>query len=390
MSRLRPFHSLAMAAFLFGPIGFLVPLGLAPLLALSALLVVIFKRFDEKSWPQFNRNHLLFFGAFILFGALSGLWGLVPGNAFKQALILSGVVFAGLVLLDAGQNITAGEREYIGKILVISAIFALTLLIFEYLSNGLLAKTLRNADETNSLSVYRRSAAALALLLWPLLLTVNQKLPRIGKGLVFVCGTLAIYVLDNQTASGSIIIGGMSYLVFRFSPVKLLKLLGVVVVLGILIAPVLPRTLLHPDSIQSGHLSSLKHRYIIWGFTAEKIIEKPILGWGLNSARSIPGGSKNVIPGTHGQALPLHPHNGILQIWLELGFVGAIFLATFVYYLVSGIRKPMITRSDKSVLASGLVAGLVIFCSSFGIWQAWWMSALIFTGIFLNTLSKQK
>ena len=86
--------------------------------------------------------------------------------------------------------------------------------------------------------------------------------------------------------------------------------------------------------------TSALHRMLIWDFTAERIAERPLLGWGMEASRTVPGGRgqpeaaaldrmRVTDPGQrrwfaepHVQILPLHPHNGALQLWLELGAVG--------------------------------------------------------------------
>src|SRR5207302_8324015 len=70
---------------------------------------------------------------------------------------------------------------------------------------------------------------------------------------------------------------------------------------------------------------SAGHRLLIWSFTGEHIAERPLLGWGLDSSRAIPGGNSEIRPGQNW--LSLHPHDAALQVWLELGMPGAVLVA---------------------------------------------------------------
>ena len=63
------------------------------------------------------------------------------------------------------------------------------------------------------------------------------------------------------------------------------------------------------------------HRLIIWSYVKKKILEKPIIGNGFSS-RNIANETLITERGTNYQLIPLHPHNSILQIWLELGIIG--------------------------------------------------------------------
>ena len=79
-----------------------------------------------------------------------------------------------------------------------------------------------------------------------------------------------------------------------------------------------------------GLIPSAAHRLLIWDFVVERIAERPLLGWGMEASRTIPGHAASPPPallerfGLTGpavavwlpvaQMLPLHPHNGALQL----------------------------------------------------------------------------
>ena len=67
------------------------------------------------------------------------------------------------------------------------------------------------------------------------------------------------------------------------------------------------------------------NRLITWKFTSQKILERPLLGWGLRASRILPGGGEkyDIVRvrenGSHEVIsrdffIPLHPHNQFLQI----------------------------------------------------------------------------
>ena len=95
--------------------------------------------------------------------------------------------------------------------------------------------------------------------------------------------------------------------------------------LPVLMAPTIDDYLPSPkDTFESLNLPrSTYHRLLVWGFTADRIEERPVLGWGLNASRAVPGGAKSL--DVSEPALPLHPHNAALQWRLELGILGVLF-----------------------------------------------------------------
>src|SRR6185436_143672 len=105
---------------------------------------------------------------------------------------------------------------------------------------------------------------------------------------------------------------------------------GVLAIAFVAFAPVLdemvPFDRLMPEV--AGLRSSVAHRLCIWQFVGARIAEKPLLGWGLDSSRSIPGGEVECVD--EGPSISLHPHDAALQVWLELGIVGAFALAAVI------------------------------------------------------------
>jgi O-antigen ligase len=108
---------------------------------------------------------------------------------------------------------------------------------------------------------------------------------------------------------------------------------------------------------------SWSQRLDIWTFSTARIREKPWAGWGLDASR------------TFGDKVLLHTHDAALQIWLELGAVGAILAAVFWIGLWGVIE--VWARRDRPLAAAAAataVAYLTIGALSFGVWQEWWLA----------------
>jgi O-antigen ligase len=100
----------------------------------------------------------------------------------------------------------------------------------------------------------------------------------------------------------------------------------------------------------------------IWTFVSARMTEKPLFGWGLDASRTFKG------------HIPLHPHNAALQLWFELGAVGAVLGAliwTFIFW-----RFAEASRSRRLYAAAGCAtawSALIIGAFSFSLWQEWWI-----------------
>ena len=102
-------------------------------------------------------------------------------------------------------------------------------------------------------------------------------------------------------------------------------------------------------------------RMSYWSHTIDWISQEPVRGWGLDASRAM------------GAGISLHPHNGALQIWLELGLIGAVTAAAF--WGLSFIR---LEREEPdlatSAVAGSAVAFLLFAWINYGMWQQWWMA----------------
>ncbi len=98
-----------------------------------------------------------------------------------------------------------------------------------------------------------------------------------------------------------------------------------------------------------------------WAFAMARIADHPWRGWGLDASRAF------------SPAIQLHPHNAALQIWLELGAVGAVLAAltwAFVFRRLARDERSLLTAATAGSAAVYLFFGLV----SFGVWQEWWLA----------------
>ncbi len=102
-------------------------------------------------------------------------------------------------------------------------------------------------------------------------------------------------------------------------------------------------------------------RMSYWSHTVDWIAEQPVRGWGLDASRAM------------GPGISLHPHNGALQIWLELGLPGAVAAAAFW-----GLALARMSRERPDVAMAGVAGSITTFLLfgwlNYGLWQGWWLA----------------
>ena len=137
------------------------------------------------------------------------------------------------------------------------------------------------------------------------------------------------------------------------------------------------------------HLSDkIIHRLMIWSFSKEKIFDRPIFGYGVFKTRSV-GEEYKIIDKDNNKisAIPLHTHNGILQIWLELGGIGVLLFYYLIFILMKRIHSfSKISRNYSIIVSASLIQIFFIGQLSFGVWQSWWMSIIAITIVLYSLL----
>ena len=131
------------------------------------------------------------------------------------------------------------------------------------------------------------------------------------------------------------------------------------------------------------------HRLIIWSYVKEKILEKPLIGHGFFSSRNIANKMRHTKSETKYQLIPLHPHNSILQIWLELGVLGIIIFFSFIKFILDKIYYYV--QINRSVATVAFITFFQIFTIgqiSFGFWQSWWLAITLITLILYRYVFK--
>jgi len=136
------------------------------------------------------------------------------------------------------------------------------------------------------------------------------------------------------------------------------------------------------------------HRFAIWDFAGQRIMEKPLFGWGLDAARDIPGGAKDVVLFTRadgstatGPQLPLHTHNALIQVWLETGLAGLALIVAILAATVRALPRSGPDRAGPACAIATMTTGFAIAQLSFGIWQGWWMATLGLMAVMVAALA---
>ena len=88
------------------------------------------------------------------------------------------------------------------------------------------------------------------------------------------------------------------------------------------------------------------------------------------------------------EPIPLHPHNSVLQVWLEMGALGALILMVLLLSVVRAIHHFVEGNVNRATALGLFTTVLTIASISFGAWQSWWLASIFLVAAFtVSTLA---
>jgi O-antigen ligase len=381
-----PTLPLAIAALIAPFAAVLQSKAMTPLGLLALVGCILLARLRQGAWP-WPRGTVFWAGmALAGWGALSALWAIDPRRSFSEGLTLMGMVLlAGAAARAAAQD-APEQRRKLGGALLIGLGIGLAAALLDHLSGNALRAGVRGLREVPaSLAFGLKPAASVMALFLPLLAGASLA-PR-WRIAAMLLGLAVLLAIPGDTAKLAALAGVLVAGAVVLAPRRMPRLVAMALAVVLLATPALlaPAIGLMGTRVERLPPSGL-HRLLIWDFALGRAAEKPLTGWGMESARILPGGDARPDPLRLGvtdpnllawftqpqlRLLPLHPHNGPLQIRLELGWVGAALAALALLMLGLAAARCAVPAAAAGALASGFVT----FFASFGVWQNWWLCA---------------
>lgn len=372
-------------------VGLLLAPAIVPLISLLALCCLV----EAARVRRFIVPAVVLVGLpAVAWAAFSVFWSFAPSLSLRVAPQVLGSAVAVLALCG---TVPALDQQTRGRLLIacICGVLAGALFLAVDLPfRGALTALIRGWNmgvEEEASQAFRntsRGVAAIAVLAWPAAAGAVALKQRRLAAILLVASAVVVLAAHTTTVKlafvGALLMFGAAF----WRP----RLAAAAIAIGFacwaLAAP------LWIDALPSPYASSiinregsLLHRVIIWKFAVEKLEQRPVLGWGLEASRAVPGATVIVTAPYHAPAaiyptdymlLPLHPHNAFLQWWLELGIVGLLlFLAIPAFLLRRATKLAPVPRAFRM---AGLFCGLFVSAASFGAWQAWWIFVLLLAG----------
>lgn len=399
---------MATSAAVFVPMAILLVKGMAPLFGLAAVGVLALELVRRRKVPLLPGPVLYFLAAMAAWALMTWWWSLAPDETAKTGLSLALTLFGGAVLIGAARRLDGRERNILESGLIVGGAVGFALIAFEFATDAWLARHLYGLRGKSIFFVEGRYTAAMnpglaatALFFWSWALAMRTRYRGVAAN-VAIAAAFALVLLSNSDAVvvallvGAVVFGAMLVL-----PRAVPLIVAAVIAAGVAAAPLVPALL--PDPLDAatrvpGLTMSAAHRILIWKTTARHIRDNPVLGGGFDTARALYGTQDKVKyhypesiakepTTTSYEPIPLHPHNAVLQVWLELGLVGAVILLGLLLAVVRAVALGVDDRSKRAGALAMMTTALTVASLSFGAWQSWWLGSILLATAFLAAVT---
>jgi O-antigen ligase len=316
---------------------------------------------------------------------ISSFWAPEISGAVLQAAKAGLLSVAGLLALAAAGGLPGSVKVRAGNALGGAVLSAALALIVGQAYAYVTGDSLWGRYSEDPLTTMNNGAAIVVLLVWPAAVVLLGRGQRLAAAALVLTVAAVVSPLSSNAALLALAMGSAVFTLALLWKRGVTGGLAGLAVAAILAIPWVVPNLPFPDDFRSqleSAQSSVAHRLIIWEYASEKIGERPFLGWGMDASRHMARGEK--VMGAL-ELMPLHPHNGALQVWLELGLPGALLMAALAggIFLAAGRAPPLFAAAGGASAAGYLVIGGL----SFGVWQTWWVAVAWILAIVVTAVS---
>lgn len=363
---------LPLAGSVFSPLPFAV---FVPAIGVSFFIghKIAFGNWPWLQTPLPGLSQLVF--VLISLMLISSFWSVTPHATFERAYKVGGLLLGSFSLISVAQHCPpAIWKKYCQLIPLATFLIGLVTCIDIYLSLPLYSALNHVPMEELRPDLLNKNASVFVMAL-PVSLYIAWK----GRSILEISALLFLMALTfiltySQACQLSILIiilaafGSLSFLEKITMRAAFISLSFLLITLP-WIAPTLFDLLAAKiGAEQEGILgkASAALRLENWDFLSRRILENPLNGFGMDTTRSMKFDTEMLY---FKNDSIMHPHNIVLQLWIEFGVFGVIWMLTFFAYFYALLTK-MTPRSRR--LAFLTFCGVMVFLLvSWSIWASW-------------------
>jgi O-antigen ligase len=345
-----------------------------PMAAILALLVGP-RPADGAAWGRVLPIILLLG---IVWAGLSLLWTPNVDNGLRAFLDTASLALAGGILLSwlrqIPDTVRVSGRHWFVRLYLPAVLLLLPLVV----AHRLALHQVPQFEWAERANMTDRGSIMLALLLWPCLTLLRGRWQRISLWLL-VAGV--VLISNSLAAKLVVLLGGGIFMLARRYHHGLLRALPLIGLGLLLLMPMLAQSFYSWGWQYAEWMpASSRHRVVIWDFVARQAATHPWLGWGINAARDF--SNMGEVPLLGDRMIPMHPHNAVLQLWLEFGALGIGLCALWwlglcrKWRILANQSPPLNGHQlvQQAATITQVLGIMMVVCTSFSLWASYWQA----------------
>ncbi len=373
-----------------------VPLAVAGALA---VLVIGWRQNALREFRRFDGWLLAGVAAYLCAATIASLFSGYISESLVSVTKFLGTMVVAVVLIIFGRRLSGPDASWAATALIVSVVITSAWLLTDSVFDGVLSRLQYGFTETpeqlrvrlDIYGYYWYKAAASVLVVAAIVAGIA--LQRFGRPGVIAALALAIAAMfaalgtGSRTAGYGMVVALVAGVIFQILGRHRIRITVAALAMLFLLPVAITATGFSPKDIsenlsrQYGSAYSVVYRAYVWQFTAEKIMQRPLLGWGAGASKRVGTDEAGVISdpkfGDLGEPIPSHPHNGILQIWLEFGIAGAIAAFIILSRGLVLLDRQATSPGTRTWAFAGVTLLACFFGFSFSVSSSWWLASVI-------------
>ena len=359
----------------------------AIVVAMAAILLIV-NRVDKRLL-EVDETLTLVAVLFVLWLWLGWTWSIAPARTASGALQMTALFIAGIVVLGLSQSLASSSTPILRTTLA-AAVIGPILLGADLLSGHPILSMVMGPQRADVVYYEKlaRGLAQLSVLIWPLLAfgwQSGRKSWALAAGGVLAL-LLGWQIQNNVAVTISFAFGLLVSAVALAAPRLAAGVLAVLVSAAAIATPFViqgvGRSLMEfADRIKP----SARHRLEIWDYLTARALERPISGWGWQTAQLLPVTDEEKAHYKYfwANGIP-HPHDFWVQLWVETGIPGV--LLGFAFMLIVLRRISRLPQDTRPFGLAAFATAFMLSLPSFNLSTDSWWCALMATAMLFALL----
>lgn len=345
----------------------------------------------QMTWNFSFSAHLRCCMMFLLWSFVSCLYAFDPFFSLKTWGKFLALLLLGLICHHQLKHIAYQHIRVMQKIVPIVFMLSLVAMLVEIKLNSPVLRTICGiiqwiAPHFRYRILYKPNALMLGIVMWPILWHMWRSSYKMTALIAVSNIFYACIISRHQTALIAFFVGFCFFLIaFYWQKATFLSLQYIPSML-LLTTPLWAKYALICHNFWALIPNHSFHvRLEMWRLVLDKIYDRWLCGWGIGASRSLPWCLEKVYYcsdyatpcGSYIKRIPGHPHNNILQLWFELGFIGTVCFSLLWVLCVRHVYHKT-HRLDAWPYAGAMFTSVFVAAqASYSLWDFWWTAWVI-------------